>query len=310
MEKNYNLYSLIGIGRNASEEAIANRIERIKRLKNDYSEELFKKIEEEYKLFLEDRNLYDKKIGINSDKNIDDNQQENKKTYYTDNNFKSSEEKSDNIGVVDKSGVEKTYDPIFDDQYAFVKLANESYLKKKKEENDIINQREAERSYKIYKDEKNKRKQAKNLKLKKVVSIVVCGVIVFVGAMSVSNLIKKNNSDNNKNKLNNVCVQYEVKEGDHKKENVDDIFKEYGFSYYEVSAPYRDMNKIYGGDIIIGITTKEKADKLVEEGRGKIISVDEAVELLRENNSLTPELKKYINGKSDVVFYIPTSYTK
>ncbi len=309
MEKNYNLYSLIGIGRNASEEAIANRIERIKRLKNDYSEELFKKIEEEYKLFLEDRNLYDKKIGINSDKNIDDNQQENKKTYYTDNNFKSSEEKSDNIGVVDKSGVEKTYDPIFDDQYAFVKLANESYLKKKKEENDIINQREAERSYKIYKDEKNKRKQAKNLKLKKVVSIVVCGVIVFVGAMSVSNLIKKNNSDNNKNKLNNVCVEYEVKNGD-TKSDIDDIFGEYGFSYYEVSGPYRNSNLIYAGDVIVGITTKEEADKLVEEGRGKIISVDYAIELLSENNSLTPKLKEYQNGKSNLVFYIPTSYTK
>lgn len=306
MEKNYNLYSLIGIGRNASEEAIANRIERIKRLKNDYSEELFKKIEEEYKLFLEDRNLYDKKIGINN-KNIDDNQQENKKTYYTDNNFKSSEEKSDNIGVVDKSGVEKTYDPIFDDQYAFVKLANESYLKKKKEENDIINQREAERSYKIYKDEKNKRKQAKNLKLKKVVSIVVCGVIVFVGAMSVSNLIKKN--DNNKNKLNNVCVEYEVKNGD-TKSDMDDIFGEYGFSYYEVSGPYRNSNLIYAGDVIVGITTKEEADKLVEEGRGKIISVDYAIELLSENNSLTPKLKEYQNGKSNLVFYIPTSYTK
>lgn len=309
MEKNYNLYSLIGIGRNASEEAIANRIERIKRLKNDYSEELFKKIEEEYKLFLEDRNLYDKKIGINSDKNNDDNQQENKKTYYTDNNFKSSEEKSDNIGVVDKSGVEKTYDPIFDDQYAFVKLANESYLKKKKEENDIINQREAERSYKIYKDEKNKRKQAKNLKLKKVVSIVVCGVIVFVGAMSVSNLIKKNNNDNNKNKLNNVCVEYEVKNGD-TKSDIDDIFGEYGFSYYEVSGPYRNSNLIYAGDVIVGITTKEEADKLVEEGRGKIISVDYAIELLSENNSLTPKLKEYQNGKSNLVFYIPTSYTK
>lgn len=307
MEKNYNLYSLIGIGKNASEEAIANRIERIKRLKNDYSEELFKKIEEEYKLFLEDRNLYDKKIGINSDKNIDDNQQENKKTYYTNNNFKSSEEKSDNIGVVDKSGVEKTYDPIFDDQYAFVKLANESYLKKKKEENDIINQREAERSYKIYKDEKNKRKQAKNLKLKKVVSIVVCGVIVFVGAMSVSNLIKKN--DNNKNKLNNVCVEYEVKNGD-TKSDIDDIFGEYGFSYYEVSGPYRNSNLIYAGDVIVGITTKEEADKLVEEGRGKIISVDYAIELLSENNSLTPKLKEYQNGKSNLVFYIPTSYTK
>lgn len=306
MEKNYNLYSLIGIGRNASEEAIANRIERIKRLKNDYSEELFKKIEEEYKLFLEDRNLYDKKIGINN-KNIDDNQQENKKTYYTDNNFKSSEEKSDNIGVVDKSGGEKTYDPIFDDQYAFVKLANESYLKKKKEENDIINQREAERSYKIYKDEKNKRKQAKNLKLKKVVSIVVCGVIVFVGAMSVSNLIKKN--DNNKNKLNNVCVEYEVKNGD-TKSDMDDIFGEYGFSYYEVSGPYRNSNLIYAGDVIVGITTKEEADKLVEEGRGKIISVDYAIELLSENNSLTPKLKEYQNGKSNLVFYIPTSYTK
>ncbi len=309
MEKNYNLYSLIGIGRNASEEAIANRIERIKRLKNDYSEELFKKIEEEYKLFLEDRNLYDKKIGINSDKNIDDNQQENKKTYYTNNNFKSSEEKSDNIGLVDKSGVEKTYDPIFDDQYAFVKLANESYLKKKKEENDIINQREAERSYKIYKDEKNKRKQAKNLKLKKVVSIVVCGVIVFVGAMSVSNLIKKNNNNNNKNKLNNVCVEYEVKNGD-TKSDIDDIFGEYGFSYYEVSGPYRNSNLIYAGDVIVGITTKEEADKLVEEGRGKIISVDYAIELLSENNSLTPKLKEYQNGKSNLVFYIPTSYTK
>lgn len=309
MEKNYNLYSLIGIGRNASEEAIANRIERIKRLKNDYSEELFKKIEEEYKLFLEDRNLYDKKIGINSDENIDDNQQENKKTYYTNNNFKSSEEKSNNIGVVDKSGVEKTYDPIFDDQYAFVKLANESYLKKKKEENDIINQREAERSYKIYKDEKNKRKQAKNLKLKKAVSIVVCGVIVFVGAMSVSNLIKKNNSDNNKNKLNNVCVEYEVKNGD-TKSDIDDIFGEYGFSYYEVSGPYRNSNLIYAGDVIVGITTKEEADKLVEEGRGKIISVDYAIELLSENNSLTPKLKEYQNGKSNLVFYIPTSYTK
>ncbi len=309
MEKNYNLYSLIGIGRNASEEAIANRIERIKRLKNDYSEELFKKIEEEYKLFLEDRNLYDKKIGINSDENIDDNQQENKKTYYTNNNFKSSEEKSDNIGVVDKSGVEKTYDPIFDDQYAFVKLANESYLKKKKEENDIINQREAERSYKIYKDEKNKRKQAKNLKLKKVVSIVVCGVIVFVGAMSVSNLIKKNNNNNNKNKLNNVCVEYEVKNGD-TKSDIDDIFGEYGFSYYEVSGPYRNSNLIYAGDVIVGITTKEEADKLVEEGRGKIISVDYAIELLSENNSLTPKLKEYQNGKSNLVFYIPTSYTK
>lgn len=307
MEKNYNLYSLIGIGRNASEEAIANRIERIKRLKNDYSEELFKKIEEEYKLFLEDRNLYDKKIGINSDKNIDDNQQEDKKTYYTNNTFKSSEEKSDNIGVVDKSGVDKTYDPMFDDQYAFVKLANESYLKKKKEENDIINQREAERSYKIYKDEKNKRKQAKNLKLKKVVSIVVCGVIVFVGAMSVSNLIKKNN--NNKNKLNNVCVEYEVKNGD-TKSDIDDIFGEYGFSYYEVSGPYRNSNLIYAGDVIVGITTKDEADKLVEEGRGKIISVDYAIELLSENNSLTPKLKEYQNGKSNLVFYIPTSYTK
>lgn len=307
MEKNYNLYSLIGIGRNASEEAIANRIERIKRLKNDYSEELFKKIEEEYKLFLEDRNLYDKKIGINSDKNIDDNQQEDKKTYYTNNTFKSPEEKSDNIGVVDKSGVDKTYDPMFDDQYAFVKLANESYLKKKKEENDIINQREAERSYKIYKDEKNKRKQAKNLKLKKVVSIVVCGVIVFVGAMSVSNLIKKNN--NNKNKLNNVCVEYEVKNGD-TKSDIDDIFGEYGFSYYEVSGPYRNSNLIYAGDVIVGITTKEEADKLVEEGRGKIISVDYAIELLSENNSLTPKLKEYQNGKSNLVFYIPTSYTK
>ena len=172
MKKNYNLYNLIGIGRNASEEEILDRMKRIERLKTSYSEELWKKI---------------------------------------------------------------------------------------------------------------------------------------VGARLVNNLIVKKNLDHNN--LNNVCVQYEVKAGD-TKNYLDDIFKEYGFSYYEVSGSYRDMNKIYAGDTVIGITTKEKADKLVEEGRGKIISVDEAVELLSENNSLTPELKKYINGKSDVVFYIPTSIQK
>ena len=55
MKKNYNLYNLIGIGRNASEEEILDRMKRIERLKTSYSEELWKKIEEEYSLFHADR---------------------------------------------------------------------------------------------------------------------------------------------------------------------------------------------------------------------------------------------------------------
>ena len=279
MKKNYNLYNLIGIGRNASEEEILDRMKRIERLKTSYSEELWKKIEEEYSLFHADRKAYDRKIEKEQEESLINSNEE--KAYYTNNTF-------DILDIKDKNNILM-------------------FKPKEKEEDEIANKKEANRSYKIYKEEKKKKKQARNLELKKLVAIVVCGVTVFVGARLVNNLIVKKNLDHNN--LNNVCVQYEVKAGD-TKNYLDDIFKEYGFSYYEVSGSYRDMNKIYAGDTVIGITTKEKADKLVEEGRGKIISVDEAVELLSENNSLTPELKKYINGKSDVVFYIPTSIQK
>lgn len=301
MEKNYNLYNLIGIGRNASEEEILDRMKRIERLKTSYSEKLFKKIEEEYKLFLENRELYDKKIkGIEEIPSVNSNE---KKAYYTNNTF-------DILDTKCKSNVHMNCEPEEDkkvkDLNAFVDIANYPASEMRRKENEIINQREANRSFKIYKDEKKKKKQAKNLKLEKLVAVVVCGVTIFVSTMLVSNLINKKNIDHNN--LNNVCVQYEIKDGDTK--NDLDIFKEYGFSYYEVSGSYRDANKIYAGDIVVGITTKENADKLVEEGKGKIISVDEAVELLSENNSLTPELKKYINGKSDLVFYIPTSLQK
>lgn len=304
MKKNYNLYNLIGIGRNASEEEILDRMKRIERLKTSYSEELWKKIEEEYSLFHADRKAYDRKIEKEQEESLINSNEE--KAYYTNNTF-------DILDIKDKNNIlmfkpkEKEEDEMAKDLYAFVNIANEHALEMKNKEDEIANKKEANRSYKIYKEEKKKKKQARNLELKKLVAIVVCGVTVFVGARLVNNLIVKKNLDHNN--LNNVCVQYEVKEGD-TKNYLDDIFKEYGFSYYEVSGSYRDINKIYAGDTVIGITTKEKADKLVEEGRGKIISVDKAVELLSENNSLTPELKKYINGKSDVVFYIPTSLQK
>ena len=46
-------------------------------------------------------------------------------------------------------------------------------------------------------------------------------------------------------------------------------------------------------------------NSIVEKGLARIISIDEAVELLGENNSLRGEFKKYSEGKSKFVFYVP-----
>ena len=87
----------------------------------------------------------------------------------------------------------------------------------------------------------------------------------------------------------------------------------------EVTGPYRQESaKISGvdvyeflaaGDVIIGRTTKENANKLVNEKGAKIISIEEAVELLEQSglNSLAGEFAKTAKGESNMVFYIPSN---
>ncbi len=161
-------------------------------------------------------------------------------------------------------------------------------------------------NYRLEHNQGSKRKQTKKFNLKPVATKVVAGVLVVVCAFGASKLVS-NHMDKESQKYN-VCVEYEVQKED-TKDKLNDLFEDYGFSYYEVSGAYRDLDFVYAGDVVIGRTTKEKADELVKAGLGKIISIDEAVSLLGENNSLSGEFREYANGKSNVAFFVPEGKT-
>lgn len=153
-----------------------------------------------------------------------------------------------------------------------------------------------------YSKETHKVKTTKKKKDKR--KFVVAGSVIMAGVLTLVGFGSKTKENKLENMNNNVCVEYVVQNGD-SKDVLDGIFKEYGDAYYEVSGPFRNDNIVYAGDIVIGRTTKQKADILVEEGNARIISIDEAVELLGENHSLIGEFKNYANGESDFVFYVP-----
>lgn len=169
---------------------------------------------------------------------------------------------------------------------------------------NLVNERNRniKRSYSVDRNSNNKLIQTKNFKLKPLFTKVVTGALVIVCAFGISKAVS--NHMDKENQKYNVCVEYEVQEGD-TKDKLNDLFKEYGFSYFDVSGAYRDADFVYAGDVVIGRTTKEKADELVAAGLAKIISIDEAVDLLGKNNSLMGEFKAYANAKSDITFFVP-----
>lgn len=150
----------------------------------------------------------------------------------------------------------------------------------------------------------NEKKNKRNKTFKLVTSVIMAGALTVAGGFIGSKVVEQKHE-----KLeNNVCIEYEIKTG----ETRDDIefLEDYGFSHCEVTGFQRNEapdGYLFAGDVVIGRTTKEKADELVEKGRARIISIEEAVELLGENNSLRGEFKKYAEGKSEFVFYVPVT---
>lgn len=164
--------------------------------------------------------------------------------------------------------------------------------------------KDKKRNYKLVKERKIK--QAKKVKINPFWKGFVAGVLVCVcafGGVSGINHMKQ------QNEANNVCVEYVVQDGD-TYQKMDECFKEYSFSYKEVTGAVRNSHYIYEGDIIIGRTTKENADKLVAEGSARIISIEEACNLLGENNALIGEFRAFANGNSDMVFFVPAQIAK
>ena len=140
-----------------------------------------------------------------------------------------------------------------------------------------------------------------------VTSAIMAGVLTIAG-FSIDKALENKKEKELFDLENNVCIEYVVQEGD-TKEFLNKTFAEHSFSYLEVSGLFRDAQMIYAGDVVIGRTTKQKAEELVASGHARIISIDEAIELLGENNSLIGEFRSYAEGKSDFVFFVPEGKT-
>lgn len=147
----------------------------------------------------------------------------------------------------------------------------------------------------------------KEKKRKLIRNSIIGGTIVAVGltgAILTANYIK---DDNERNMKSNVCVEYEVEQGI-TNTDLEDMFYEYGYASYAVSGSERNLSLNKGnpfiGDVIVGRTTKEEAEKLVENHEATIISYEEAISLLENNNSLKGEFKKAADGDSSFVWYV------
>lgn len=144
-------------------------------------------------------------------------------------------------------------------------------------------------------------------------SALVAGAIIIFGlgvaTSQVGGAINDKFQESRELELNsNVCVEYEVQPGD-TKGGLNEIFKDIGSSYLAVSGSARNSDLLYVGDVIIGRTTKEIAEELENRGIARIITIDEAVEILGENHSLIGRFREYANGNRDYVFYVPTGKT-
>lgn len=181
---------------------------------------------------------------------------------------------------------------------------NHSKEIRKKERDAYLDQLAVDNDYEVIKEKPVKPKYKMAKTRKKIISMGLALVLIMTTGGVTVYAIKNRNK--NIDPLQNVCVEYTIKDGD-TKTFLNDTFDDYNYSYHEVSGPYRSLDDsvIYAGDVVIGITTKEKADELVANGKARIISVEEAIDLLKDNSSLAGEFKRYAEGKSNVTFYVP-----
>lgn len=152
-------------------------------------------------------------------------------------------------------------------------------------------------------------KTKKEKKMILIKSGIAAGLIVAIGLGSGTVINQKVEENIN----SNVCVEYVVQEGDTLNKLRDGYgLRDIAMSHLEISGAQRQFSadalgqSIYdyvaAGDVVIGRTTKENADKLVEEG-ARIISIEEARDLLGENNLVG----KFKEENGDFVFFIPNN---
>lgn len=288
------LYNLIGIGKDASIQEIDKRIERLeyllKRKSTDESKEYMNKIKREYEKMCENRPLYDSQLEI----------------------------LSNNTDMLEEDDYLAAYKAINSGNSQYSNHADKSSYKDYDGFGGVTRSNDASKTkYEIHDKNNKRRKQAKKVKIKKTAKKFIAGMMVVVCAFGVSKGVSDYLKEKDANY--NVCVEYKIKEGDTKTE----LENEYGimdmcFSYMETTGAYRQLaakeanvdiyDFLAAGDVIIGRTTEENAEKLVNEKGAEIITIEEALDVLEKSglNSLVGEFKKASEGKSIIKFHIPT----
>lgn len=113
----------------------------------------------------------------------------------------------------------------------------------------------------------------KNFSLKKGLIIAGAVLVLITAGNKITDNIKE------KDYQNNVCIEYTVQSGD-TFSWADDNIRDYStIRTQNVGADFR-YDHLYKGDLIIGRTTMEKAKELEEKGYARIISIEEAIDII------------------------------
>lgn len=152
----------------------------------------------------------------------------------------------------------------------------------------------------------------KKEKRKKVVrGAIIAGVIMAIGLGSTCYISEKKAENLN----SNVCVEYQIKEGD----TLNELREKYGLrdismSYFAISGPQRQTAAYSSGqsihdflaedDVLVARTEKEKADKFVNDKGAEEKSIEEVMSSLEEENAVG-EFKEAFSGTNKVDFYSP-----
>lgn len=136
----------------------------------------------------------------------------------------------------------------------------------------------------------------------KVIEIALLTAMFAAGAKSGADAIDSHIDTYNSN--HNTIIEMTVPEGMDIK-TINENFDDWGYSNLEVKDQNRDGYNVYEGDKIIGLTTRETAEKLEQNYDAENIGIEEAVEKLGETDTLRGEFKKYVDGDGDFKFNTP-----
>ena len=137
------------------------------------------------------------------------------------------------------------------------------------------------------KEAEPKKKKKKSYKLQKALITIGVLAIIFSAGTRISDNVRARDCQNN------VCIEYRIQKGD-TYNWVDENFRDYTVIHTQFVGPNYNFDYLYEDDIIVGRTTLEIAKELEAKGYARIITIDEAIEIMEVSGShMVGRFKEY-----------------